>query len=426
VVRAMGTRRLCGALVCSVLAAACGADAPPGTTGGTPVKPGLCGRGVVVVSSDYATSNVSFVGFDGAVLSESVVSSASTTTGLSPPLSGDVVLPTMPATGSRIVLIDRYPAAVLTWVDVETGGVASQLDIRTGFFSNPQDYVPVSPVRAYVPRYGSNPAPGQVAFDRGNDMLVVDPSGPAVTDRVDLQPAMTGQAASLLPSAGRALEANGLVFGMLDGFSADFETEAPARLVTVDPESGEMLGVKTLDGAHNCRGMALSPDGTEIALSCSGMLAPPRIDQSWLVFVTAQKNPSEVARYPATAFGDRPLGFGVAYASRATVLFTSLGTFADESPGDDRVIELDRATGASRVVLESAQSQTCTSSGHCPFSIGDVVCAPACSVCFVADAAPTRSQVHRFTVDADGQVLPPESITVERTIGLPPRYLQLF
>jgi hypothetical protein len=413
-------------LVCGAIASSCGAEAPPGTTGGTSIVPGPCGRGIVVVSSDYASTNVSFVGFDGAVLSASVVSSGSTATGLSSPFSGDVVLPTMPAHGDRIVLIDRYPASVLTWVDVASGGVASQLAVRTGFFANPQDYVPVSPLRAYVSRYGSNPKPGNATFDQGNDLLVVDPSGPAIRDRVDLVPAMAGEAASSLPSAGRIVAAAGFVYAVLDGFSADFATAAPARVATIDPGSGAILDVKVLDGVFNCRGVALSPSGTEIALSCSGMLKPPRTEQSWLVFLTAERSPIEVARYPATQFGNQPLGFSVSYTNATKVLFTSLGTFPDESPGDDRVIEFDRATGAHRVVLQSVQSPSCPASGHCPFSIGDVVCSVGCSVCFVADAASTGGVVHRFAVAADGSVEPPTPIIVERTIGLPPRYLQLF
>jgi hypothetical protein len=426
VVKADFRRWLARVLACGAITAGCGADAPPGTTGGTSIVPGPCGRGVVVVGSDYATTNVSFVGFDGAVLSASVVSSGATTTGLSSPFSGDVVLPTMPAQGDRIVLIDRYPASVLTWVDVATGQVASQLAVRTGFFANPQDYVPVSPSRAYVSRYGSNPNPGSAMFDEGNDLVVVDPSVPSIEARVDLRSAMAGEAASFLPSAGRAIRAGGLVHAVLDGFSADFQSAAAARVATLDAESGEILGVKVLDGVYNCRGVALSPDGSEIALSCSGMLEPPRIEQSWLVFLTADKALSQVARYPAAQFGNQPLGFTVSYASATTVLFTSLGTFPDDSPGDDRLIELDRKTGAHRAVLQSARSSSCGQSERCPFTIGDVACAAACGVCFVADAVTDGGVIHRFSVGADGHVSDPTSIVVERAIGLPPRYLQLF
>ena len=416
--------RLC--LVIAFAACACGVNAPPGSTGGTTVSAGQCGRGLVVVSSDYVTTNVSFIGFGGEVLSASVVSSGTTSTGLSAPLSGDVVLPTTPAQGDRIVLIDRYPAAVLTWVDVTSGSVAAQLDVRTGFFANPQDYLEASPSRAYVPRYGSNPSPGTVAFDEGNDLLVVDPAAKAIQDRIDLKPAMAGEVASYLPSAGRALHAGRYAYVALDGYSVDFNGAANARIVTLDPQSGRILRVTLLDGAFNCRGLALSPDGKEIALSCSGLLSPPHLDQSWLMFMTAEEAPLEIARHPASAFGAQPLGFSVGYASATTVLLTSFGTFPDGSSGDDEVIELDRTTGTHRVVLRSARSPSCGQSELCPFSIGDVACAAACGVCFVADAVSSGGVVHRFAVGPDGHLTEPTPIVVEREIGLPPRYLQLF
>jgi hypothetical protein len=307
-----------------------------------------------------------------------------------------------------------------------TGTVASQLDVKTGFLANPQDYVEVSASRAYVTRYGSNPRPGNAPFDQGNDVLAVDPSARAIRDRIDLRPAMSGEPATFLPSPGRALYTGRYVYVLLDGYSVDFKSAATARIVTLDPESGTILRVTVLAGAFNCRALALSPDNSELALSCSGLLDPPHPDQSWLIFMTADEAPSEVARHPASAFGNQPLGFGLGYASADTVLITSYGTFPDGSTGDDALIELDKRTGTYRVVLQSARSPSCGQSGRCPFTIGDVACAPACAVCFVADAASSGGVVHRFAVGADGHLAEPTSIVVDTAIGLPPRYLQLF
>ena len=119
--------------------AGCNAPDPPPTTGGTDLPPGACGRGAVVIGSDYQSTNVSLVGVEGEVLSPSFLSSATSSAGLTAPLSGDVAVPSMPAAGEEIVLLDRYPAAVLTWVDVVTGSVRAQLNVATGFAANPQD-----------------------------------------------------------------------------------------------------------------------------------------------------------------------------------------------------------------------------------------------------------------------------------------------
>ncbi|PKN46336.1 MAG: hypothetical protein CVU63_07695, partial [Deltaproteobacteria bacterium HGW-Deltaproteobacteria-20] len=77
---------LLGSFACNV--------ASPDNTGGTDITAGACGRGLVVVNTDYQSTNVSLVAIDGKVLSTSFLSSASTPPGLSAPLGGDVVVPT--------------------------------------------------------------------------------------------------------------------------------------------------------------------------------------------------------------------------------------------------------------------------------------------------------------------------------------------
>ena len=59
-----------------------------------------------------------------------------------------------------------------------------------------------------------------------------------------------------------------------------------------------------------------------------------------------------------------------------------------------------------------------------PFSIGDIRCEPACSVCFVADA--DRGVVHRAELAEDGCVGELHPIAIDDGIGLPPRYLGAY
>jgi hypothetical protein len=408
------------------LASACGVRTPDTNTGGAPGDAGVCGRGVVVASSDYASTNVSLLDLQGATISASVISSASTSTALSAPLSGDVVLPSAPAHGDRLLLIDRYPASVLTWIDVKTGAVSGQLSVATGFAANPQDYVEVDEHLAYVTRYEPNTQPGKEPFDAGNDVLGIDTQAPAIKSRLDLTPAMAGEDASLLPRAGRALRVGGRVFALLEGYSADFKRSADSRLVTIDATSGQLAGVTVLTGLHNCRGIAVSPDQNELAITCSGMLTPPVLDQSGVVIVSTEQPPREKRRFAASTFGDTPIGFSVAYASSGAILFGTFGTLPGELTTDDTLVRLDLATGDHQNVLMSGRSPNCGANEHCPFTIGDVVCASGCGVCFVADAATDRGVVHRFSVSAQGEVARDESHHIEDGIGLPPRYLQIF
>src|SRR5687768_2396120 len=116
-------------LISSIAAclAACNAPEPNRNGRGTDATEAL-----VVVSSDYQSSNVSLLGFDGSVLTPSILHSGSVTTGLSAALSGDVVLPTSAVSGSDIVLVDRVPDAVLTWLDARSARVRAQLPVGTG------------------------------------------------------------------------------------------------------------------------------------------------------------------------------------------------------------------------------------------------------------------------------------------------------
>jgi hypothetical protein len=418
--------RLFTAVAMGLLGSACGVPTPQTNTGGAPGDAGQCGRGVVVVTSDYASTNVSLLDMEGAVISASVVSSASATTALSAPLSGDVVLPSMPARGDRLVLIDRYPASVLTWIDTETGTVTGQLPVGTGFAANPQDYVEVSEQLAYVTRYEPNTHPGKEPFDEGNDVLRIDPRARMIQSRLDLTPAMSGEDASLLPRAGRALLAGGFVYALLEGYSADFKRSADSRLVAIDAASGELASVTVLTGLHNCRGIALSPDRSELAITCSGMLTPPVLEQSGVVIVSTEQPPKEKRRFAASTFGDTPLAFSAAYASSHTILFGTFGTLPADATTDDTLVRLDIETGEHQSVLTSARSSNCGANERCPFTIGDVVCVPSCGACFVADAATDRGVVHRLSISAQGEVTRDEPRHIDDGIGLPPRYLQIF
>ena len=93
---------------------------------GVSVTAGPCGRGLVVVQSDYQSSNVSLLDWEGRVLSESLVSSSTESSGFGVALSADVVTPSSAQNGSEIVLIDRYPAGVLRFVDLRTARVTAE------------------------------------------------------------------------------------------------------------------------------------------------------------------------------------------------------------------------------------------------------------------------------------------------------------
>lgn len=389
--------------------AGCNAPAPPPNQG-TDAQTGL-----VVVETDYQSSNVALLGEDGTVLSPSLMSSGSSRPGLSALLSGDVVLPG-PVAHGRVVLIDRM-SGVISWVDAATAKVAAQLSVATGFYSNPQDYVQASPHQAFVPRLGSNPHPGREPYDAGNDVLVIDPSVPRITGRIDLMPAMKGDDPKYLPRANRVVLSGGRLYVLLSGYAADFCDSSPeSRLASIDPTTRHIDGVLVLKGLHGCTAMALSSDGGTLAVNCSGFehCADPVIAESGVALVSLGASPALDRTFAAADLGQGALAFGVAWSGAHTLLVSAFGQEADSSgpKRPDSLMELDTATGAHHVLLTSD-----------PFALGDLRCL-AGKVCFAADAG--RGVVDRFSVGADGKLGEPTAIRVGADIGLPPRYLGWF
>jgi hypothetical protein len=406
---------------CAAALAACGGIDPPGNTGGVdvPVREG-CGRGVVVVSSDYQSSNVSLIDFEGRTLSESVVSSASVAPGLSAALSGDVVAPTQ-AADDEITLIDRYPAGVITWVDVETGSVRAQLNVGTGFIANPHDYAVVSPERAFVTRFEANADSGQEAYDAGSDVLVVDPSEPAVTGRIDLADAFQGEP-DFLPRPDRALLVDSSLLVLLGGYAPDFERAADARIVVIDVEGEAVTDSLTFPGVTGCSALALSPSGQRVAVACAGTFGGDSVsslEDSALVVVRLGSPPSVEAVVPALSFAGAPIGWGIDWASEQRLFVVTWGHLDDngEAAEPDRAFELDWESGTARELASTVST---------PFAFGEVRCMPACGACFLADAETRGGVVQRFPIGRGGVLGAPEAFEVEGVIGLPPRYLGRF
>lgn len=411
----------CWVSLCSLLAA-CSAPRITPDSQGVSATPGPCGRGLVVVESDYQSSNVSLIDFDGQVLSESLISSSTTSAGFGVRLSGDVVTPSSPQHDAEIVLIDRYPAGVLRFVELATARVTAELSVATGFRANPQDYLAIAPDRAYVARYESNPNAGQLAWDGGADVLVVDPRLPAITGRIDLSAALAGEPAGFSAHPARLLNVSGRIFALLAAYADDYGSGISSRLVELDPTTDSLLSTLVLDGLRGCTSLAASPDERTLAVACTGddlRSRQPKLEGSGLALLDIQGRPRLARRFEAAELGDAVLGFGLAYATPEQLVFGTLGHFDDSgvAAAQDVLRRLDVDTGEADELLESAGE---------PFTLGGAKCAPACGVCFAADAKRAGGSVLRFAVDAAGRFAEPSAIRVETRVGLPPRYLGVF
>ncbi|MCW5789367.1 MAG: hypothetical protein KIT72_02995 [Polyangiaceae bacterium] len=398
---------------------------PPGSTGGVDGGDTACGRGVVVLSTDYQSTNLSLMAPSGEVRSGSFISSASRGVGLSAPLSGDVALPSEAVSGAHLVLIDRYPASVLTWVELTTGRVRAQLNVGTGFAANPHDYVEVSEELAYVTRFEPNSSSGLQPFDAGSDLLILDPRGPSITGRIDLSALIPVGLEGYHPRPDKLLRVGSQLYLLASAYSLDFRQSLPSRIARIDIATNTVQAVLELTGLHGCAGMDLSPNQTRLAVGCSGPFdsgAQVPVESGLALVRLTPELELERALFARDLVPD-PTAYALSFASDEALVFTTFGRFPTESDArPDRLYELDLSTLEAVPLLESEGD---------PFTLRDVRCftstAPGegCGACFVADAG--RGVVHRYPIgDGQPRLAAPTPIRVDTRIGLPPSALGGF
>jgi hypothetical protein len=381
------------------------ADGSPANT--EAAAPVACESGVVIVTSDYQSTNIVVSQLDGTTLSGSFVSSGATKPGLALALSGDVDVPLVAPASGRLLLLDRYGTNVLTWMNVATAGVIAQLPVGTGFESNPHDYVEVDAKRAYVSRFGTNPNPGQQAFDQGGDILIVDTTTPAITGRIAipeenpaLQPCpdvMTWMGAEVVLTLGR--------------WSSDFSQVGDGRFIGISPSTNAIDWTVTVTGLQSCGRVAVSPSGKVAAIACSSLedMSTNRFDPAMsdiVIYDATQSPPTEVRRLGLGVKLNAGLQPPIAFANEDAIVALTYG--GNATPGDT-------------AFAVSATTGTVTPLGQATmaFVFGGLHCAPGCGdVCLLSDAQ--RNKLRRWQV-AGGAFTALADETVDTVVGLPPR-----
>jgi hypothetical protein len=412
--------------VCAVILGltACNVDAPPASTGGVSFDAGAassldggagpdgaapvsCETGVVIVTSDYQSTNIAVSKLDGTTLSGSFVSSGATKPGLALALSGDVEVPRVAPASGRLLLLDRYGTNVLTWMNVADATVLSQLPVGTGFESNPHDYVEVDATRAYVSRFGTNANPGQQAFDQGGDLLIVDTKTPAILGRL----AIPEENPALQPCPDLMTWIGHEVVLTLGRWAADFSQVGDGRFVGISPSHDAIDWTVNVTGLQSCGRVALSPSGRIAAIACSSVED----------MTTGQWDPtlSDVVLYDATQTPPketRRLGLGVklgaalqpaiAFASEDAIVAM---TYGGNATTGDSVFAVSATTGAVTALGQASK----------PYVFEGLHCAPGCGdVCLLTDAE--KNKLRRWHV-AGGTFAPLDDETVDTIVGLPPR-----
>jgi hypothetical protein len=395
--------------------AACNVSKAPASTGGVDLdggegdgSGGQCPSALVVASSDFTSTNISVLDPTGKVLSESIISSASAPPGLTTALSGDIIFPLAPVP-RKIILIDRYPNSVVTWIDPATAAVLHQLPVGTGFPANPHDYLEVSETKAYVTRYETNSKPGIEPNDGGGDLLIVNPRDVTITGRVPF-----ASEGAFLPRPDRMIRVGGEVWVSLDRYDADFSHAADARFAGVSTTDDAIAWTIDLAGIASCGGIAVSPSGKVIAVSCTGVLgdADPKVRSAIVLLDATVHPPVELKRFDTASKLGAPVGPALAYASAGLIVGVALG---DTAAGrNDVAYSLD---------VESGDVQKLADAGAA-FAFGDMHCAPGCNdTCFLADGKASVLKAWKVKGSSLDAI---DSVSVDPSIGLPPRSIGAY
>jgi hypothetical protein len=390
-------------------AAACGSS---DSTFGAP----NLGSGFAVVNSDFTVSSISLLDNTGKLAAGDCFSSSTQAPGATLALSGDVVLPSAAQPGNDVVAIDRGNSS-LTWLDPKTCKPLRQLDVSTGFKANPHDVIGVSATKAYVLRYELNPTPGKQANDAGDDILIIDPSKPAITGRIAMSTyAVQVTGTPIQARADRALVIDGTMYVALSNLSADFMTAGHGRLVMIDTATDKVTGQVDLPDLENCSGLSYLDDKHALYVSCQGLFsaADPAATSGVLTVDLSASPPKVTHTQPAAPFGGLTLE-SYSGVGRDGGLGFAVTAGAFKAPPTDALWTLDPSTGKATSVSSATES----------FVYGTVLVDAANQRVYLTDATSTKPQVLELTyTDTAAPTLATGVAT--SPAGLPPRELQRF
>lgn len=354
-----------------------------------PVK----GNRLAVLGSDYKSSALSLLTLDtqqriGAAVwhSGSQVSAATTA------LSGDVALGQTPSADGRVIVIDRGSAVISFWEP--TTRAIQQIPVSTGFYSNPQDAVPISATKLYVVRMKRNPTPtaDPADLDDGDDVLIVDPRDGKLMGRIDLAP--YASEAGLVAAGSRAVKIGNRVWLPLQSLAADFNHQGPARFIVIDSDKDSVIQVVDAPNIKNCIQMCWLADAQRFVAVCDGAYTD-KADQGAhaAVAVVTPGEPTATVLVTADAFaGARTLGRDIACLPGGHCVVTTPGE--PDSGTRDGIWRVELTGGKPVKIAE----------GSGPFAVSGMVAVPGSQRILVGDRTNAAGDVRVFELSATASV----------------------
>ena len=381
------------------------------------------GEGLAILNSDYKSTSISLASAeDGALVQDDCIHSGTTAPALSLALSGDVTLPSDPQPHHELLLIDRTTAA-LTWVDPKTCMPLRQLTVGTGFRANPHDVAALSATKAYVTRFERNerPTADLADMDEGNDVLVIDPSVPAILKRIDLAPYATqgpAGAPALQARPDRALIVGSKLYVALANLSGDFMAAGEGRLVVIDTATDAVTGTIDLPGLKGCSAFVHRPAEKALLVACGGSFSDGAMQAagSGIARIDLASAQAKVVKtMPVAALGGRALSSSaLGMLSERSGLAITFGEFMGPPP--DQLWLFDMAGDTATKLLDASAG----------FVLGSIVTDLERKRVFVADADMTAPRVHVLHAAAADSVELASSFESNPARGLPPREIAWY
>jgi len=388
------------AVLLAALAAGCGG-------GAAGPRPGGPATGLAVVNSDFSTTSLSLLDMTGTLVRADCVDSATGANGgATKTISGDVVLPSQPQPGGRVILVDRGNGA-LTFVDPTTCTIARQIAVP-GVKTNPHDVLVLAEDKAYVSRYDLNLAATDPDL-AGNDIAVIDPSSGALVGRIPLDAyASPAAATTALARPDRLLLVGGQVIVSLNEIDQRFANYGEGKLAVIDPTTDAVAAVIALTGLANCEGLTYVPSQQMVLVACGGPFAGSTA-QAGVAVVDVGVWPPAVARViPAAAFDGRPLDMGwiaaAVDAGGGTRAFAVTNDPNDVDP--DALFEVDIVAGTTRQVATSG-----------PYTLGTAALLPG--LLLVPNSTRSTPRIDQFDVTSSAAAA--GSFTSDPITNLPPQ-----
>jgi len=413
-------RRIVLALAPAVALATLGCRSSEAPTMPSTIQP-VPTTGLAVLNSDYSTTRLSLVDpTTRAVVRDACVDSNTVPPTLSLALSGDVALPSHPQVGGDVLLIDDGNNA-LTWVDPQTCKIRHQISIAN-FKAYAHDVISVSATKAYVTRFGTNPAPTAAdPMSLGDDLLIIDPSSspqPTIVGRIDMAPYAA-------PVAGATVEARpdkGILIGdklyvTLASQSSDYSATGVGRIVEIDTTTDQVSGMIDIPSMAGCERMEYVAAAQLLYVDCGGSYSVADISQTSGIARIDFSGAAPMFKdtLPATWLGAQPLNFSwVAPVSDTQVWMATFGAF-------DMTTNAQTAPDAIWSINPMDETSAMSIQGGA-FNLGRTALLATPPTLFVPDADAAHPLVH--VLDLGGAA--PVDIDANPSQHLPPREIAWY